>query len=288
MNGEPLRLARLSLPAKLLVTLLVLILGVGYLFGAANILLKHESADGEPGVTIDDLRAHFHGMTRTFKPEDKVTVHSLMLKEVGPRGGMRDYLEQGGEPAVRALIKWLENGALEKEFDQPGLAEPGDPSARDVIKSQCVECHNADGGDMEDLPYAATADSDPEFKLVAEASEPEITREEQGMQTVEIKPISIPRLVQVTHVHILSIPVFTFLVGVLFLMTGLPQFVKLVLTPLPMLAIILDIGSWWAARWVEPFIYVIGAAGALFGVTYALQILCILLSTWFGRRDPGP
>jgi hypothetical protein len=285
MNGEPLRLARLSLPAKLLVTLLLLIIGPGYLFGTANILFKHRLADGEPDLTIDDLRAHFHGMTRTFQPEDKVTVNSLMLQEVRPEGGMREYLEKGGEPAVRGLIKWLENAALEAEFAQAGLAEPGDPSARDIIKAQCIECHNADGGDMEDVPYAATADSEPEFNLVSVTAKPEITTEAQGLQTVEIKPISTARLIHVTHAHILSMPIFTFVVGALFLMTGLPQFIKLVLGPLPLLAVLLDIGGWWAARFVEPFIFVIGAAGGLFGATYALQILCILGSMWLGRRD---
>lgn len=284
MNEESLRLARLPLPAKVLVTLWLLIIGPGYLFGTANIWLKQQSADGEPGLTIDDLRAHFHGMTRTFQPADKVTVNSVMLREVRPAGDMREHLEQGGAAAVRALIKWLEDGARETEFTQGGLAEPNGPSPRDVIKAHCIECHNAGGGDKDDVPYAPTADSDPEFDLVALAAKPEITREVQGLQTVEIKPISIPRLVQVTHVHVLSIPVLTFIVGALFLMTGLPQFIKLMLGPLPMLAIMLDIGSWWAARWVEPFIYVIGAAGALFGATYALQILCILASTWFGRR----
>jgi hypothetical protein len=69
-------------------------------------------------------------------------------------------------------------------------------------------------------------------------------------------------------------------------MTGMSPFVKTTLGPLPMLATILDIGSWWLARYSEPFIYVIAASGAVFGTAFALQILCILGSTWFGKR-PG-
>jgi hypothetical protein len=97
--------------------------------------------------------------------------------------------------------------------------------------------------------------------------------------------MGIKRLVLVTHAHILAIPVFTLLVGVLFLMTGFGEKIKLVLAPLPMLAVVLDIGSWWAARFVEPFIYVIAAAGGIFGVAYALQILAILASMWLGIGD---
>ena len=54
-----------------------------------------------------------------------------------------------------------------------------------------------------------------------------------------------------THAHVMTVPVFTFVVGVLFLMTGIPQSVKLVLGPLPMLAVLLDISGWWMARYVR-------------------------------------
>ena len=68
----------------------------------------------------------------------------------------------------------------EAEFAKPGLAEPGDPSAQQIIKAHCVECHNADGGDMEEVPYAATTDSEPEYKLVMTTAKPEITVQESG------------------------------------------------------------------------------------------------------------
>jgi hypothetical protein len=284
MNWDALRLARLSLPAKLLVTLLVLIIGPGFLFGTANTYFKHQDADGESGLTIDDLRATFHGMTKRFQPEDKVIVSSNMLTQVRPGGGMREHLEKGGEPAIRGLITWLENAAKEDEFVKAGLAQPGDPSAQAVIKAHCNECHRADGGDMQEVPYAATATSEPEYKRVLVTAAPQIKREHSGEQTVVIQPISAARLVHVTHAHVMAIPMFTFIIGVLFLMTGLPQFVKLLLGPLPLLAVLLDISGWWIARFVEPFIYVIGAAGALFAAAYALQLLCVLGSLWFGKR----
>ena len=284
MNWDVLRLARLSPPAKLLITLLLLIIGPGYLFGMANIYFKHQNADDVPGLTVDDLRATFHGMTKTFPPEDKVIVNSTMLKNVRPGGKMRENLDKGGEPAVRGLITWLEHAAKEDEFTKPGLAQPGDPSAREIIKAHCIKCHNADGGDAEDVPYAATATSEPEYALVMAVAKPDITRQTSGVQTLVIKPMSGSKLVHVTHVHILTMPMFTFVVGVLFLMTGIPQRVKLLIGPLPMLAVLLDISGWWIARFVEPFIYVIAAAGGLFGATYAVQILCVLGSLWFGKK----
>ena len=88
MSWDSLRLARLDLPAKLLITLFLAVVGPGYLFGTANILLKHQDADLEPGLSLDDLRRKFHGMEKTVTPDAKITVHSKMLEQVLPGGPM--------------------------------------------------------------------------------------------------------------------------------------------------------------------------------------------------------
>ncbi len=331
-----------------MVTLFVLIVGPGYLLGTANIFFKHRNADGKPEMTLDDLRATFHGIPEPDPSDDTaksttpekaasanepqgsvddpptefdvapievpavVRVDSEMLEQVRPGGDMLEYLEEGGEPAIRGLIVWLEGQAKEEDFDKASLVQEGDPSAKDIIAEYCVSCHNADGGDNEDLPYADTEDSEPKYEWVYESAEPEGAPEQpepeaaalpadepadEPAEDVEpeivakkpvprmIGPTSTKRLIHITHAHILAIPVFTFIVGALFMFTGFGSGVKLLLGPLPMLAVLLDIGGWWAARCCEPFIFVIAGAGALFGVTYALQVLCILCSVWCGRKD---
>jgi hypothetical protein len=283
MNWDSMRLARLSLPAKVLVSLFLALVGLGYLAATANIYLQHKDADLEPEMSPDDLRRKFHGLEKEITPEAEVTVNSTMLEQVRPEGDMREYLEPGGEPAIRALVSWLEDGAKEEDFAKPALFQAGDPSAKQVIADQCVECHHANGGDMEDLPFADDEESEPTFKLVIEAAAPTFETHESETQRVELAPTSVKKLVHVTHAHIMTIPVFTLIVGALFLMTGLPTGVKLILGPLPMLAVIADIGSWWLARFVEPFIYVIAASGAVFGTAFGLQILCILASVWLGK-----
>jgi len=284
MNWESFRLARLSLAGKLVVTLFLLIVGPGYLCATANIYLKHQDADLEPGLTLDDLKRTFHGMEKEITPDVKISVNSPMLEQVRPGGDMREYLDPGGETAIRALISWLEAGAIEADFAKGDLAEPGDPSAYQVIKDQCVECHHEDGGDMEDMPFAEDAESEPQYEMVIDVAEPEITQEELGPQVLTLAPTGIKELVHTTHAHIFTVPVFALIVAVLFLMTGLSPKMKVILAPLPLLATVLDIGGWWLARFSEPFIYVIAASGAIFGFTFALQILCILGSAWFGRR----
>ncbi|MFV1968376.1 MAG: hypothetical protein ACC628_23365 [Pirellulaceae bacterium] len=289
MNWESLRLARLSLAGKLLVTLFLLLVGPGYLCATANIFFQHQDADLEPGLTLDDLRRTFHGLEKEITPEAKITVTSHMLEHVRPGGEMREYLDRGGEPSIRALITWLEAGAKKEDFAKSDLARAGDPSARQVIADQCIECHNEDGGDAEDVPYAEDAVSDPDYDSVSGVATPEYEREEFGPQVLSLKPTGIKQLVHVTHVHIFTISVFALIVGVLFLMTGFGPKVKLILTPLPMLATVMDIGGWWLARFAEPFIYMIAAAGAIFGTAFALQILGTLASMWLGKAaEPSP
>ncbi len=81
----------------------------------------------------------------------------------------------------------------------------------------------------------------------------------------------------------LSIPVFTLIVSGLFLMTALRPAVKVILGPIPMLALVLEFSSWWLARHSEPFIYLIAACGGVFGVTLALQLLTVVASMWIRR-----
>ena len=285
MNGDGIRLAKLTLPAKLMVTLFVLIVGPGYLCGIANIYFNHQLADDEPGLTIDDLRAAFHGMEKTYKPDDKIIVNSNMLKEVRP----------GGEHA-RAFGRRRRAG--DSRIDQSGWKtrpRKMNSTSRDWLKRvtrrpKRLSRHIASSATTRMMAKVRTSltrkrqDSEPQYSLVMAMAKPDIKKEVSGMQTKVIKPISIPRLVQVTHVHVLTMPVFAFLVGVLFMMTGVPNTLKLIIGPLPLLAVMLDIGGWWAARWVEPFIFVIGAAGGLFGTFYAIQILCVLGSLWLGRK----
>jgi hypothetical protein len=281
------RLANLPTPAKLMVTLFLALVGCGYLVAVANIYEKHHDADLEPGMSLDDLRRVYHGLDKEVTSETRLVRDSKMMKAVKPGGVMRDHLEEGGEPALRTLIGWLKDGARETDFARPGLYNPADPSPRQVITAQCVRCHNPVDGENPDLPYAPGPSALAEYDLVASVARPLLGATTQETRTLHLAPMDRAELVHVTHVHILSIPVFTLIVGSLFLLTGLRRGVKLILGPLPMLAVCCDLSSWWLARVCEPFVYVIAAAGAVFAATYGPQILLVVLSMWFGRRTPG-
>lgn len=286
MSQDPLagtiRLARLSVPAKLMLTLFLALIGLGYLVAAANIYEHHQDADLEPGMGLDDLRRVYHGLDKVVQAD--ATPESAMLKMVRPGGKMRKYLERGEEEEITSLISWLEGGAPEAGFAVAPAGMPDHPSPQDVIVKRCQRCHNRDG-DKDDAPYASDRRSPVEYELVAKYATPPPPSEEGEVR--HLAPTSRADLVQITHAHILSIPVFALIVGGLFLLTGVRPSIKTVVTPLPMLAILVDIGSWWLARPFEPAIFLIPLAGAVFGATLGFQILCVLGSLWLGRRVEG-
>lgn len=274
------RLGALPFYAKVTLTLFLVLVGGGYLVATGNVYYKHNEADLVPGMSLDDLRAAFHGMDQEVTEERHKD--SEMLKMVAPGGPMRRFLDKGGPAAVETLMSWLEDGAPREKFTEAGAYVEGGPSPQAVIKNQCVECHHAAGGEMKDVPYATDADSLPQYTMVIVEAEPEVTTSSQVMH---LSPPGIAELVHTTHAHILTIPVFTLAMALLFMGTGWGPKTKLILMPLPMLATLLDIASWWLARPIEPFIYLTAAAGALFALSFGLQVLLVFGALWFGQND---
>ena len=116
MIAGSLRLADLSLPAKIMLTPFLALIGCGYLVAVLNIYYHHHNADLEPALTLNDLRRVYHGLDKQVTAESAVRIPSKMEQMVSPGGEMRDNLEKGGEPAIRALTAWLERGSREAEF----------------------------------------------------------------------------------------------------------------------------------------------------------------------------
>jgi hypothetical protein len=280
-NSAPFRLGALPLGAKVMITTFLTLVGAGYGVALLNIQKHNADADGKPGLTLDDIRAVYHGLDVT----DASALRSSMSRMVAEDGAMRKHLDRGGDESVRALIGWLDKGAPEDGFDK--AAAEGDPTPQEVLGKRCVSCHNKSSGKKKDAPYADAPREAARYDLVAKfAVLP--PAEPGGAKVVHIPPtLSEADLIQSTHAHILAIPVFVLAVGGLFFLTRQRPIVKTLLGPLPMLAICGDIGGWWLSRPFEQGIYLVAAAGGVFGLSLALQIACVLGATWLGGRNPS-
>ncbi len=304
------KLALLPTAARVLLTAFLALIGFGYLAALGNLYHQHRLADGKPDLSFDDMRVVFHGMVLgdPGAPRDRTAAPmSRMLEMVEPGGPMRKHLIEGGEPAVNALTAWLRGGAKQAQFGAAGLVQPDDPSPMTVIDLQCLTCHNADSGEKDDAPYGPdmfTVDYEMVYRYAApgtatgdlESHEREASasgHDHAATDDVETEnapatgsrptgPMAISRLFLITHVHMLSIPVFTLIVSGLFLMTGWPPPWKGVVAVVPMLTLLFDFAAWWLARSFEPLLYVMAAAGGIYGIVLAVQLFSVLASMWFG------
>ncbi len=287
---DQLRLSRWPTPARITVSLFVAMLGFGYLGALGNLYHRHELADGQPGLTDNDLKAHFHGITVDVEDDaSDVVAMSRMLEKVVPGASMRKHLTAGDEADVRTLIAWLEQGAQASTFQTESLVQEGDPSAEDVIAGRCLRCHNADDGEKADTPYGPdifTVEQDMVYRYAKPGTAVDTIADADAMPgRKKIGPQTLAQLFLVTHIHMLSIPVFTLILAGLFALTGWSTRWKTIIGPLPMIAIAVDFAGWWLARSSEMFLPLLLIAGPVFGLSLAMQIFAVLGSLWFGSKD---
>lgn len=279
------RLRDLPASVRLVVSVFIVLIGVGFLFAQANIYHRHHLADGKADLTFDDLRIIYHGIEVPAGETGPAAATSRMLEMVQPGGEMRKHLEKGGLPEITSLVAWLESGAPESTFDSPPAGEPSGVAPRQVIARRCLRCHNAEDGEKADTPYGPDI-FEVDYQLVALLARPQPSESADGDAKPGVRmigPQTIAHLVLITHVHMLSIPVFTLMVYVLFLTADFPERLRRFIGPVPMLALVFDFASWWLARFSEGFLIMLIVAGGAFAVTLAIQLVAILHSAWLAR-----
>lgn len=109
---------------------MILLLASGYAVALLNLYLTYEHADGQPGLSVADLKRSFHS------PRGR----TLMAAKVDG-GSMAQYLP---DPQERArLLNWLQDGAQQDTYKTIALP---------IFTAHCLECHSP-GGIMEQQPF---------------------------------------------------------------------------------------------------------------------------------------
>lgn len=265
-------LPRLPLGVRVLVTTFIVLIGCGYVIAFLNIQERHAMADGKPGLSLDDIRAVFGG----YKQAASAAASSRMLTMI--RGEMRQYFSSDLDFA--ALESWLAAGAKREAFD---LGE-GKRTPRKIIVRDCLRCHGQSTGTAisKDSPFGPDEFEVDYDKVAMFAGSAPTT----GGEHVTVPPqYTAARLILFSHQHMLAIPIFTLLVGLAFsLIRFKPLWLKGLLTPLPMLTLVFDFGGWWLARVSGLGAIFILAAGGVFGLAFAVQVVATVFDLW---RPPG-
>jgi hypothetical protein len=139
---------------------------------------------------------------------------------------------------------------------------------RSLIQERCVWCHS-DGGDA------------PNFPLESYGNLRKYVSTDAG------GAMSLNKLAQTTHVHLLGFAVLYGMTGLILAFSGYRESIRLLLAPLPLAAQVLEISLWWLIRLDEPVrtlcSYGIPLLGGVVGVGLGLQLVLAMLDL-VGRK----
>ncbi|MGP0084253.1 MAG: hypothetical protein ACLP0B_11570 [Steroidobacteraceae bacterium] len=169
------------------------------------------------------------------------------LLEAALMGPMADRISI---PDRTTVVQWIQNGAKAKDY----------PQVAPIFAKDCIGCHMASAKSIPpltsyyDVVRVTGADTGTSFTVLAEVS----------------------------HIHLFGISIIFLLTGAIFAFSTTPVWFRVCLVVIPYLSILMDIGSWWLTKYVDPafFAYVVVIGGACMGLALAGQIFISLWEMW--------
>lgn len=115
-------------PIKVLFTGYLCAVGVGYFFALVQILFTHGMADGEFGLSVDDIVYSYYGNRSGTVLEQKL---NGSMKANAPDQERFD------------IIRWVREGADKDDYVDSGIEK--------IIQNRCVMCHGKDASGIPDF-----------------------------------------------------------------------------------------------------------------------------------------
>jgi hypothetical protein len=113
------RFKDISISERILNTVFLLTIGLGYLAALANLYYTHQGRDGKAGISIEDVTIYYHG-------SDEQTRLGTAIN-----GIMQPNLKIKSDKDV--ILAWIQSGA-----DESGYEDKIAP----ILNRDCVTCHN--------------------------------------------------------------------------------------------------------------------------------------------------
>jgi hypothetical protein len=304
---ERLTLRALPLAARLVLAVFLIAVGLGY--GSALVQLHFQHASpGQLMPTAADVVRKFHGdpdpakrvspLQRLLEADEAQSFNgsgSMAAAFTKRSEGWSKAVRQKPEAEVRreregerqALLWWLADGLKRAAYDadrlplpvslagQPVTAEfradDGSVKVKSLFAARCARCHQKDGDDANAAAYPLDT-----FEHI------------QSYAKVDAAAgaMSVAKLAQTTHAHLLSFAVLFALTGLIFALSSYPGWLRGVLAPLVLVAQVVDVSCWWLARLDGPpgelFAQAIPVTGGIVGVGLVLQIVLSLFDLFGG------
>lgn len=154
------------------------------------------------------------------------------------------------------MVAWLKDGAEEEHFDK---------DIKPILQKTCLACHVQSSG--MNLPDFSTYAGIHKYAEV-----------DTGM--------SMTSLLKLSHIHLFGISLLLFMLGSIFIQTEVNVWFKRFLVVSPMLAVFVDVLSWYLTKWDSHYAVIVIAAGGMLGLSMSLQILLSLYQIWTLKK-PG-
>jgi hypothetical protein len=265
MDGKRLRDLPLGMRVGLCALSVVLLIGLGA--SMTHLIWHHEMRDERSGMTYDDVRGAYHGMT-TIAP-------------------LRSALERGHPESLDkaqrdALLDWLlgkadavgkrpgSNPGLSDLYDNPDL---GADAPAEIISRSCLECHSRRVS--AEYPGAARYPLE-RWDDVRAIS---ISR--------EIKPADPKKLVISVHAHALSLGTLSLVVCVLLWLTRWPRGLVSVSVALAGVGLVADFAGQLLARPYGGAVAAIVAGGVVYTSVTTVQVLAVMAEMLLPSKRPG-
>jgi hypothetical protein len=167
--------------------------------------------------------------------------------EAALMGTMSDRLPPGERDQI---LQWIRAGAK----------HDGYPTIEPILAKNCAGCHSPQSG----LPVSP---------LTSFEDVEKVTKTDTGA--------SLLQLARVSHIHLFGISIIFVITGAIFSLSETPVWLRVIVVVVPYLAILMDIGSWWATKYFDPvFAYIVLVGGAFMGLAMACQIFISLWDMW--------
>lgn len=171
--------------------------------------------------------------------------------EAAIRGSMAGNIQEADR---NVMVAWLKEGALEAGYTT---------QIKPILEKSCLACHKASSG--MNLPDFTTYEGLHAFAKV-----------DTGM--------SMTSLLKLSHIHLFGISLLLFALGYVFILSEVNIWFKRFLILSPMVAVFVDVLSWFLTKWDPFYAYTVVIAGAVLGFSMAMQMLISLYQIWFLKQ----
>ena len=117
----------LTISMRTLFTGALLVVGLGYLFAILYVFAAHSHADGQPGLSVEDIKITYSGSSETTPLEKALR---------GPMSGMLPQRD------LATLVEWIHEGANKRAFEADI-----DP----ILEANCLSCHDGSNPHLSNL-----------------------------------------------------------------------------------------------------------------------------------------